>query len=310
MLHHRTQILAATDGHDIHMQLWEPEGRPVCIVQILHGLGEYSDRYARFASAAVARGFAVVSHDHRGHGPRASELGHFADTGGWHKVNQDIQSVNDAIRESFPEIPVVMLGHSMGSFLAQTFAMYYGARLSGLILSASTWPSRLQLVPAKLLAHLEAWRLGIRGNSPLLDKLGFGAFNKQFAPNRTEFDWLSRDAAEVDKYVADPLCGELSSCSLWLDFLGGLFQISSDHAVSRVPTDLPILITGGSADPVGGDKGMAKLGMHYAQTLHQRIKVKIYAGGRHEMLNEANRDEVTADWLDWIATTTRSGHSS
>jgi len=309
MLHHRTQILAAMDGHDIHMQLWEPEGNPACIVQILHGLGEYSDRYARFASAAVARGFTVVCHDHRGHGPHAAELAHFADADGWQKVNQDIQSVNDAIREGFPEIPIVMLGHSMGSFLAQTFAMYYGAKLSGLILSGSTWPSRIELVPAKLIAHFEAWRLGIHGKSPLLDKLGFGAFNKRFAPTRTEFDWLSRDEEEVDKYVADPLCGGPFSCALWLDFIGGLFELSSDHAVSRIPVDLPILISGGAADPVGGDMGMTKLALHYAQTLHQRLKVKIYDDGRHEMLNEIKRDQVTADWLDWIATTTRSVRS-
>jgi alpha-beta hydrolase superfamily lysophospholipase len=291
MLHHGTRILAAADGHDIHMQQWKPDGDPACIIQVLHGLGEYSDRYGRFASAAVSRGFAVVGHDHRGHGPHAAELSHFADADGWHKVGQDIQSVNDAIREEFPETPVVMLGHSMGSFLAQTFAMYYGAKLSGLILSASTWPSRLQLVPAKLIAHIEAWRLGIHGKSPLLDKLGFGAFNKRFAPARTEYDWLS-------------------SCKLWLDFIGGLFGISSDHAISRVPADLPILITGGAVDAVGGDKGMSKLAMHYAQTLHQRLSVKIYEDGRHEMLNEVNRDEVTTDWLDWIAATTGSGRSS
>jgi len=309
MLHHRTQVLAAADGHDIHMQLWEPEQDPLGVIQVLHGLGEYSDRYARFASAAAARGFAVAGHDHRGHGPHAAELGYFADTAGWHKVNQDIETVNDAIREGLPETPIVMLGHSMGSFLAETFAMVYGDKLSGLILSGSTWPSRLKLAPAKLVAHVESWRLGLRGKSPLLEKLGFDAFNRKFTPTRTGSDWLSRDAAEVDKYVADPLCGGPFSNSLWLDFIGGLLSLASDQAMSRIPIDLPILITGGSADSVGGEKGMAKLAMHYAQTLHQRLTVKIYDDGRHEMLNETNRDQVTADWLDWIATATRSGRS-
>jgi alpha-beta hydrolase superfamily lysophospholipase len=309
MLHHRTQVLAAVDGHDIHMQLWEPEGDPAGIVQVLHGLGEHADRYARFASAAVAGGFTVVCHDHRGHGPHATEPGHFADTNGWHKVNKDVKDVNDAIREAYPEVPVIMLGHSMGSFLAQTFAMHYGGKLSGLVLSGSTWPSRFELLPARLIARIEAWRLGVAGKSPLLARLGFGAFNKQFTPTRTEFDWLSRDETEVDKYLADPMCGGPFSCSLWLDFIGGLFDLSTDHAVSRIPFDLPILISGGGADPVGGDKGMTKLAMRYAQTLHQRLTVKIYEDGRHEMLNEINRDQVTADWLGWIATTTRSGRS-
>ena len=307
MLYHRHEILAAADGHDIHAQLWAPEGQASCIIQILHGLGEHSDRYARFAAGAVGRGFVVCIHDHRGHGSHCDELGHFADSGGWQKVVSDAELVNDFVQQQFAGTPIVLLGHSMGSYIAQTFAMQYGSRLSGLILSASTWPSRLQLAPAKLLARIEALRLGIHGKSELLDKLGFGNFNKPFEPARTKRDWLSRDEAEVDKYVSDPLCGGPYSCGLWLDLLGGLFDLASDKAVSRVPLDLPILITGGAHDPVGGDKGMTSLALHYAQTLHQSMKVKIYAEGRHEMLNEINRDEVTADWLDWVSVTTGSG---
>jgi alpha-beta hydrolase superfamily lysophospholipase len=182
--------------------------------------------------------------------------------------------------------------------------MHYGSRLSGLILSASTWPLKAKLLPALLLAHIETCRRGVRGNSAILDQLGFGNFNKQFAPARTALDWLSRDADEVDKYVADPLCGGPYSCGLWADLIGGLLQISSDNELLRIPASLPILITGGQSDPVGGDKGMTRLAMHYAQTSHQRLKVKIYAGARHEMLNEVNRHAVTADWLDWIGATT------
>ena len=307
MLYHRHEILVAPDGHDIHTQLWVPDGQASCVIQILHGLGEHSDRYARFASKAVERGFAVCIHDHRGHGSHSSELGHFADTGGWQKVVSDSVVVNDFVRQQFAGTPIELLGHSMGSYIAQTFAMQYGSRLSGLILSASTWPSRLQLAPAKLLARIEALRLGIHGKSELLDKLGFGDFNKPFEPARTLRDWLSRDEAEVDKYVSDPLCGGPYSCGLWLDLLGGLFDLASDNAISRIPLDLPILITGGAQDPVGGDKGMTRLATHYARTSHQRMKVKIYPEGRHEMLNETNRDEVTADWLDWVSVTTGSG---
>ena len=309
MLHHQHETLVAADGHDIHTQLWAPEGQLSCVIQILHGLGEHSDRYARFAAKAVERGFAVCVHDHRGHGKHADELGHFAGASGWLQLVTDSETVNDHILQKFTETPVVLLGHSMGSYVAQAFAMQYGSRLSGLILSASTWPSRLQLVPARLLARFEALRLGTRGKSGLLDKLGFGNFNRPFEPARTELDWLSRDEAEVDKYISDPLCGGPYSCGLWLGLLGGLFDVASDAAISRVPSDLPILISGGESDPVGGDSGMTRLAMHYAQTSHQRIKVKIYAGGRHEMLNETNLDEVTADWLDWVSVTTRSGRS-
>ena len=304
MLHHRHQILAAPDGHDIHVQLWQPETEVTCVVQVLHGLGEYGDRYDRFAAAAAARGYAVCVHDHRGHGGHGDEPGHFADSDGWRKINSDVEIVNEFVREQFEGLPIVLLGHSMGSYVAQTFAMHHGARLSGLILSASTWPSRMRLTPLLVLAYVEALRLGVRGKSARLDQVGFGNFNKPFAPARTELDWLSRDEAEVDKYVSDPLCGGPYSSGLWLDLIKGLFHIASDHAVSRIPSDLPILITGGGSDPVGGDKGMTRLAMHYAQTSHQRLKVKIYDEGRHEMLNEINRDEVTRDWLNWIAPTT------
>ena len=309
MLYHRHQVLTAPDGHNIQVQIWQPENEACCIFHVLHGLGEYGNRYGRFASSAVERGYAVCVHDHRGHGEFADEPGHFADSTGWHKINSDTEIVHDFIREQFQGAPIVLLGHSMGSYLAQVFAMHYGPQLSALILSASTWPSKVQLAPLKLLAHIESWRLGIRGKSALLDKLGFGNFNKPFLPARTELDWLSRDEAEVDKYVADPLCGGPYSCGLWLDLIGGLFSVCSDHAVTRVPYDLPILITGGESDPIGGDKGMTKLAMHYAQTSHQRLSVKIYPGGRHEMLNEINRDEVTADWLNWVAATTHTGRS-
>ncbi len=305
-LRHERQVLHAPDGHEIHTHMWSPVDPVSRVIQILHGLGEHAARYERFAHAAASRGCAVCVHDHRGHGPHTGEIGHFADDSGWALLVADALLVQDYSRERFAEAPLVLLGHSMGSYVAQSFAMYYGDRLSALILSASTWASRLQLWPALALAHIEAWRLGIRGKSALLDKLGFGAFNKRFAPARTALDWLSQDATEVDKYIADPLCGGPFSCGLWLDLFGGLVDIYSNNALARVPAGLPILITGGECDPVGGERGMTRLAMHYAQTGHQRISVKIFPDGRHEMLNEANRDEVTANWLDWIVANTRS----
>ena len=298
--HHEEIVLAAEDGHQIHVQTWIPAGEPVGVLQLLHGLGEHIRRYERFAKAAAGRGYVVFGHDHRGHGLSAGERGYFADRDGWQRVVEDVRVVNDHIRKMHEPKPVIMVAHSMGSFIGEAFAMHYGARLQGLLLSGSSWPQRIQLLPGRLLAKLESFRVGKRGNSGLINALGFSAFNRRFRPVRTEMDWLSRDEAEVDKYVADPLCGGPFTCGLWLDFLGGLFELGSDHALTRIPADLPILITGGGADPVGGEKGMTKLAMHYMQTLHQRVKLKIYPDGRHEMLNEVNREQVTADWLDWI----------
>ena len=300
MVNHRQHTIRATDGHDIHVQTWEPESDPVAVIQVLHGLGEHIARYARFAEQATARGFGLVGHDHRGHGPNSDDLGYFAGKDGWSKVVSDVGTVNELIGDRYPGRPVVMLGHSMGSFIAQTFAMHWGDRLKGMLLSASAWPSRIELVPGRLLAYVEGWRLGPAAHSNLLHKLFCGKFNGKFKPNRTEADWLTRDAAEVDKYIADPLCGGPFSCRLWQDFLAGLWQLGSDAALNRIPSGLPILISGGAADPVGGEKGMSKLLVHYAQTGHGRVKMKLYPDGRHEMLNESNRDDVTRDWLDWI----------
>lgn len=297
---HDEITLAADDGHAIRLQAWTPAGEPAGAIQLLHGLGEHVMRYARFAQAAVARGYTVFGHDHRGHGASAGDRGYFADENGWHTVVEDVRAVNDHIRGICGPKPVFLLAHSMGSFIGQTFAMHYGARLAGILLSGSTRPQRTQLLPGWILARLESWRLGRRGHSPLLDALGFGAFNRRFRPTRTEMDWLTRDEAEVDKYLADPLCGGPFTSGLWLDFLGGLFELGSDHGIARIPADLPILITGGSADPVGGANGMTRLAMHFMQAGHQRVKLKIYPEGRHEMLNEVNREAVTADWLDWI----------
>ena len=308
MKNNGNDTVSAADGHKIRIRTWATDDAPVAVVQILHGLGEHIGRYDRFAAAANERGVAVVGHDHRGHGPDCDDRGYFSGRDGWRKVIGDVHAVNEWCRERFPGLPLVMLGHSMGSFIAQAFAMHHGAYLKGMLLSASTWPSRIQLIPGRIAAYLEAWRIGPQKESPLLAKMGFGSFNKPFRPARTDFDWLSRDEAEVDKYIADPACGGPFSCRLWMDFLGGLWELGSDDALNRIPVDLPVLISGGAADPVGGDRGLSSLMMHYAQTGHGRAKLRLYPGGRHEMLNEINRDEVTRDWLDWILAT--SGHSA
>ncbi len=292
--------ISTSDQHTIHGTNWQPDGKPGGVIQIFHGLGEHHRRYDRFARLATAKGYAVVAHDHRGHGRHAKQRGHFSNENGWQHLLDDGLRVNDWIRERYIDAPVVLLGHSMGSYIAQHFAMQNGSRLRALILSASTWPQRSKLLPGRLLARAEAWRLGSHGKSALLDKLGFGDLNKPFAPARTPLDWLSRDAKEVDTYIDDPLCGGPYTCGLWLQLMTGLWSISSDQALRCISSDLPILLTGGADDPVGGDRGITRLAMHYAETEHGRLTVKLYPGGRHEMFNETNRDEFSADVLAWI----------
>ena len=289
---------AAGDGVDIHGHVWAPEGDVRLIVQVLHGMGEYAGRYDAFARELNAESIAVAAHDFRGHGPNADLPGHYADKDGWRMNLDDCRIINEYARQRFPNKPLVLMGHSMGSFFAQNYAMDHS--LDGLILSASTWPKKALIYPGRLVAKIESLRLGRRGKSALLDKMGFGDFNKPYQPSRTDYDWLSRDEAQVDKYVEDPLCGGTFTTAFWLDVLKGMVGVGSDKALLRIPSDLPILITGGEDDAVGGDDGLGKLMLHYAQTMHQRLKIKIYEGGRHEMLFETTRDEVVRDLIDWL----------
>ncbi len=310
MTEHEKFVVPGNGGHEIHTRIFLPDSAPIGVIQILHGLGEHIDRYARFAARANERGFVVIGHNHRGHGGHDDDQGYFAPKDGWQLVVSDALKVTEAAAERFPDLPITMLGHSMGSFIAQYFAMVHGGRLSALVLSGSTWPSKALSLVGHLIARFECFRTDERAHSKLLDGMGFGAHNKKFKPARTELDWLSRDEAEVDKYITDPLCDGPFTAGIWRDLTSLLLNIGSDEAVNRVPGDLPILITGGSDDPVGGENGMGKLALHYAQTSHGRLKVKIYPDGRHEMLNETNREEVMSDWLDWIHDNAVVGHAA
>lgn len=295
------QSLTAEDGHRILIDLWAPS-QPKALIHIFHGLGEHPARYERFAAFCNTQGVAVGIHNHRGHGENcpADELGHYADADGWNKVIADAAMVHDELIQQVPGVPVILFGHSMGSYIAQSFLMRGHGSVSALALSATSFNSRLQLRIGHWLAAFESMRGGKRHKSALLNKMGFGEFNKPFEPNRTEFDWLSRDENEVDKYVADPLSGADSSSGLWFDLTGGLLEVSSLKALRKISSELPVLITGGSKDPVGGQKGLTRLAKKYEETGHANTTLKIYDGGRHEMLNETNRDEFSRDLLLWM----------
>ena len=300
------QIPDAIDqrGLKIPVRYWPASHEPRVVVQILHGLAEHASRYERFAGALNAAGISVVSHDHRGHGAEAAEpLGHFADTEGWDALVEDSGVVRDTIDAHLPGVPHVLFGHSMGSYVAQTFVMRYPDKVNRLILSGSTSVNRGEVRAARGVAWVLSKLFGPSSAGNFLNKASFGKFNDEFKPNRTEFDWLSRDDAEVDAYINDPLCGAISSNRLWYDLLGGLLEISTRAAFERVPAGLPILILGGALDPVGGASALSRLAEQYRDSGHSQVSLQLYAEGRHEMLNETNRNEVTADILTWIEST-------
>ena len=309
-MEHSTFTVRAADGTPLHVNRWLPEGTPRAVVQVAHGMAEHSDRYERFAEALTGAGFAVYAADHRGHkgtaGTHDAE-GYWADHDGWDTVVDDLAAVTAAARGEQPGLPVVLFGHSMGSFLSRAYAAKHaGAEgdrdaIAGLVLSGTAGdPGPLGVVGTGI-AGLQARLRGRRHTSGLMDKLSFGQYNAAFKPNRTAFDWLSRDPAEVDKYVADEWCGNVFTAGFYADLLGGLRQINSDALVAQVPKDLPILVFSGDQDPVGANgKGPLAVAEQYRAAGVHDVELVLYPGGRHEMLNETNRDEVTADVIAWI----------
>jgi alpha-beta hydrolase superfamily lysophospholipase len=266
------------------------------VVQIVHGMSEHAGRYAELARALNEAGFAVYAHDQRGHGQTGPELGHLGEGIGWATLLDDIGVVLKKVVEDFPGVPVVLLGHSMGSFLARQFAGENGQRLRGLVLSGAYEESRLMAWGGGLLARVERMRLGGRGHSALIRGLTFDAFNKKFAPNRTRFDWLSRDPAEVDKYSADPLCGFEASVQLWIELLNALAE-----GLPVPPADLPVCLLMGERDPVcGPDPGGKKLAALFRARGVKRLKHHVYPEARHEVFREENRDEVVANLVKWL----------
>ncbi len=290
----------AGDGARLLARRWLSDGRPRAIVQIAHGLAEHSARYARVAGALNTAGYGVYAFDLRGHGPSCApaDFGHLADADGWAKCVSDLWTFSRVIAEEQPGVPIVLLGHSMGSFLAQAFVAEHADALAGAVYSGSNGAPPPIASAGRLFARAERLRLGKRGKSKLLNQMMFGDFNKPFRPARTEVDWLSRDPAEVDAYVADPLCGFPFTTQLGIDLLDALPGLLASDRLARTRKDLPIYVFSGERDPVGANvRGLIEALKAAGFT---RFTSRIYPDARHETLNETNRDEVTADLIAWL----------
>ncbi|CAD0264757.1 alpha/beta hydrolase [Pseudomonas veronii] len=301
-MNHTTFWLTANDHSRLYVNQWLPDAPPKALIMVSHGMAEHGGRYARLAQALCGAGYGVVALDQRGHGRTADEgtLGLFAERDGWNKVVGDLASLNQHIGQQLPGVPIILLGHSMGSYIAQAYLLHHSASLHGAILSGSNFQPVALYRAARLIARAERLRQGLRGRSALIEFLSFGSFNKAFKPNRTAFDWLSRDPDEVDRYRHDPLCGFRCTNQLWIDLLGGLQQISKASNLAQIDPGLPILVIGGECDPVSEGKRLKRLAHALREAGCQNLQLNIYPQARHELFNETNRDEVTADVLTWL----------
>lgn len=280
-------------------------GSPRAVLQVAHGMAEHSGRYRRLAAAACARGLAVVADDHRGHGATISaddERGHTGDEASWRQLLRDQDTVRDEIARTWPDAPVVLLGHSWGSLIVRgSLPRCDRRRVVGAIVLGTAGDPGPGARVARLLALAEARARGPRHPSAVLESQVLAPYNVPFAPGRTVVDWLSRDDDEVSAYLADPLCGFTCTAGFYRDLLEGGLAVSSRRAFESVPNDLPLLIASGAEDPVGGaGKGVVQVATRMRRAGVRDVTLRLYPGARHELLNETNREEVTRDLLAWI----------
>ena len=289
----------SSDGeHQVHAVLWLPEeGSPKAVVQIVHGICEYALRYEDFALFLTRHGYAVAGSDHLGHGLTArgpEEYGYFTD---WFQLTRDVRTLRTLMGERFPGIPYFLLGHSMGSFQARTYLIDYPGTLDGCILSGTGQENALTVAFGKFVTSL--------GDPHKVNKLflnlSLGAYNKKFAPNRTTADWVSRDEALVDKYLADPLCNFRTTAGMNHAMMVGLQYIAGKKNLAKMDPDTPVALFSGDADPVGGmGKGVKTVHGFFREAGCKDLTMKLYPGARHEILNEINREEAYADILGWL----------
>lgn len=277
----------SADGRPLTAYHWPAQGKPPNLgaVVLVHGMGEHLLRYDHVADALTAEGFDVYGHDHRGHGRSVLdglEPGHLGPDG-WSALVSDLHIEIDHARSEHPGQPVVLLAHSMGSFAAQQFLLDHGGDVDAVALTGTAAVDLLE--PA----------LDLSSDPDL------SAFNAPFVPGRTDFDWLSRDEAVVDAYLADPLCGFGIDAASFKAMFAGARRLADPEEVARVPRDLPIYVAVGSEDPVNGGLTLlwALVDRYRAAGLSD-VSVRVYDEGRHEILNEINRAEVLKDLIEWL----------
>jgi alpha-beta hydrolase superfamily lysophospholipase len=293
-------------GTKIYTQRWSPDDSNSVkgAIQISHGMAEHSGRYKEFAEFMTNNGFVVYANDHRGHGKTAGNInnvGFIDENEGWQLVVDDILQLSNIIKEENPKLPIFLLGHSFGSIVARAFLAKYGNTYKGIILSGTTGSDGLLVSAGKFIASMQGFFKGKNKKSQLLNSMTFKDYNKKFQPAKTEFDWLSRDHERNLDYINDPYCGGVFTNRFFFDMLDMISFINKKSSMQNVPTNIPLLFISGEMDPVGEfGKGVKKVYNKYKNHGVKDIELKLYKDGRHESLNEINRQEVFNDILNWL----------
>ncbi|MGK7378368.1 lysophospholipase [Planococcus sp. 1R117A] len=296
-------FIRASDGHEVYCELYEPKA-PIAHVHIIHGMAEHIARYEEFSRFLASNGFAVSGHDQRGHGKTAERngtQGFFGEDKGFDRVVDDVQEVIEAVQSKIGKLPLILFGHSMGSFVARRYMQLHGDSISRVVLSGSGGNPGAAGKAGLVTALMASKRKGKNEPSALLGKLTFGSFMKQFKGEKSAFAWLSRDVSEVAKYEADPMCGFPTTNQFYVDLFTGLDLIHKKGEVAKIRKDLPVLLISGSNDPVGGNgQGIFKAAKQYEDAGMTDIKVYLAEGARHELLHEIDKDQHFETILEWM----------
>lgn len=303
----REFTFSSSDGRSsLHGMEWRPTDRePVAVLQLVHGVADHIARYDDFARFLNGHGILVAGHDHLGHGGSVPEGGvpfYFGDGADWKTVTDDVRLLHEQLRERYPALPMLLLGHSMGSFLARSYLIRYPGTVQAAVIMGTGWQGELTLAEGRLLAGLACAVRGAAGTSRLVTKLAFGSYNSCFREKRTSHDWLSADTDNVDRYLADPMCQGQVTVGLFRQMLRGIRFNQAWRNMDKMDPDTPLLLISGAQDPVG-DMGAGVRRTHdsFRRCGVQDMTVKLYPGLRHEILNEGEaRLQVYEDILQWL----------
>lgn len=295
----------SADGKtNIHAVLWLPEEKPIAVLQISHGVTEHILRYEAVAEYFTEKGFAVTGNDHIGHGTSIAENAEpmfFGTSGSWQWVVRDMCICKEKMRKRFPDIPYCLLGFSLGSFLVRTCLIQYPGTVDAAVLIGTGQIPAFQIAIAREVVKQEIHKVGEEHTSPVIKKLTFETYNKKFAPNRTEFDWLCSNDTALDDYIADSLCGEYLSSGLFRELLSGMAFTGKMENIRKMDMELPILLASGKQDPVGEwGKGVVRTYRCFKKAGMKDVKVKLYSGLRHDILHENKREEICNDIYVWM----------